>query len=416
VTRGRSPGFAGGPVARYLLLGATVFLMLVGLVMIFSAASVSDFVHYGNSYHHLLRQMMWIVVGSVVMVVLSRFDYRRLKNLAMMGWWVALGLLLTVQLMGIVRGGARRWIPLGPLGQFQPSEYAKLACVLLVAALVTDWWRGRLTEKQMLGRVAVFVGVAAVFVLLQKDLGTTAAILLSVVIVLFLGGIRLRWMGVSALVLGVVAAAAILAEPFRLGRLTAFLHPFEYAQGKGYQSVQALLAFGTGGVDGVGLGLSRQKFFYLPEAHTDFILAIVGEEAGLIGTLAICCAFIAFAYAGFRIALGTRDTFGRLLAAGLTAMISTQAVMNMAAVTGLLPVTGKPLPFVSFGGSSMVFTMACVGLVLSVSRYGAASPRAVQPQPQDKESSGAFLDERRRDSRTHLSRSGGSRGAAKRRA
>jgi cell division protein FtsW len=239
---------------------------------------------------------------------------------------------------------------------------------------------------------------------------------ISVALVLFLGGIRMRWIGAVTLGTVVLGTIAIWAEPYRFARFTAFLNPWADPLGKGYQTVQALLAFGTGGIGGIGLGLSRQKFFYLPEAHTDFILAIVGEEAGLIGTLAICCAFIAFAYAGFRIALGTRDTFGRLLAAGLTAMISTQAVMNMAAVTGLLPVTGKPLPFVSFGGSSMVFTMACVGLVLSVSRYGAASPRAVQPQPQDKESSGAFLDERRRDSRTHLSRSGGSRGAAKRRA
>ena len=391
-------------------------MMLAGLVMIFSAASVSDYVHYGSSYHHLLRQTMWILIGSVVLVVLSRFDYRRLKSLAMTGWWIAFGLLITVQLLGVVRGGARRWIQLGPLGTLQPSEYTKLACVLLVAALVTEWWRGRLSEKQLLGRVAVFVGAAAVLVLLQKDLGTTVSIILSVAIVLFLGGLRLRWMGVSALVLGAVAAIAIAVEPFRVARLMAFADPFKYAQGKGYQSVQALLAFGTGGIDGIGLGLSRQKFFYLPEAHTDFILAIIGEEAGLIGTLAICCGFVLFTYAGFRIALGTRDTFGRLLAAGLTAMISTQAVMNMAAVTGLMPVTGKPLPFVSFGGSSMVFTMACVGLVLSVSRYGAASPRAVRSQPQDKESSGAFLDERRRNSRTHLSRSGGSRGAAERRA
>jgi cell division protein FtsW len=350
------------------------------------------------------------------MIALSRLDYRGLKTLAMPAWWLALALLVTVNVLGVVRGGARRWIPLGPLGTLQPSEYTKVACVLLAAALVAEWWRGRITENQLLGRTAVFVGTAAALVLLQPDLGTTLSIVLSVAIVLFLGGIRLRWMGMAALLMGAVAGIAILAEPFRLARLAAFVDPFKYAQGKGYQSVQALLAFGTGGIDGVGLGLSRQKFFYLPEAHTDFILAIIGEEIGLLGTLAIVCAFVAFTYAGFRIALGARDTFGRVLAAGLTASIATQAVMNMAAVTGLMPVTGKPLPFVSFGGSSMLFTMACVGLVLSVSRFGAAAPRVVRIQPQDKESSGAFLDERRRDSRAHISRSGSSRGAARKRA
>jgi cell division protein FtsW len=412
----RPTGYAGGPVARYLLLGATVFLMLAGLVMIFSAASVSDFVHFGDSYHHLLRQAAWIVFGSIIMVVLSQFDYRRLKTLAMPAWWLAFALLAVVNLLGVVRGGARRWIPLGPLGTLQPSEYARVACVLLAAALVTEWWHGRIAEKQLLWRTTVCVGSIAALVILQPDLGTTLAIVLSVVIVLFLGGIRLRWMGMAGLLLAAVAGLAIVAEPFRVHRLMAFLDPFKYAQDKGYQSVQALLAFGTGGVGGVGLGLSRQKFFYLPEAHTDFILAIIGEEIGLLGTLAIVCAFVAFAYAGFRIALGARDTFGRLLAAGLTASIGAQAVMNMAAVTGLLPVTGKPLPFVSFGGSSMLFTMACVGIVLSVSRFGAAAPRAVRTQPQDKESSGAFLDERRRDSRARISRAGSSRGAARKRA
>ena len=253
-------------------------------------------------------------------------------------------------------------------------------------------------------------------VLLQPDLGTTLAIVVSVALVLYLGGIRLRWIGFAALGTVVLGAFAIWQEPYRAARFVAFLDPWKDAQGKGYQTVQALLAFGTGGIDGIGLGLSRQKFFYLPEAHTDFILAIIGEEVGLLGTLAIVLAFGVFAYAGFRIALSARDTFGRMLAGGLTAMIAAQAVMNMMAVTSLMPVTGKPLPFVSFGGSSMLFTMVCVGLILSVSRYGAARARSTREVPIDEESTGALPSERRRDSRAHLSRAVGGRGAVRRRA
>jgi cell division protein FtsW len=184
----------------------------------------------------------------------------------------------------------------------------------------------------------------------------------------------------------------------------------------GYQAIQARLAFGTGGWRGIGLGLSRQKFFYLPEAHTDFILAIIGEETGLLGTLAVVCAFVAFTYAGIRIALGTRDTFGRLLAGGLTGMIATQALMNMAAVTGLMPVTGKPLPLVSFGGSSMLLTAACIGLILSVSSYGALVPRAVRVKPSEKESARAIHPERRGNGGTRLPRPERRRTAVRRRA
>jgi cell division protein FtsW len=199
----------------------------------------------------------------------------------------------------------------------------------------------------------------------------------------------------AVLAIGALGALAIAVEPYRMSRFTAFLHPFADPQGAGYQTIQARLAFGTGGWTGIGLGLSRQKFFYLPEAHTDFILAIIGEETGLLGTLAVVCAFVAFTYAGIRIALGARDTFGRLLAGGLTGMIATQALMNMAAVTSLMPVTGKPLPLVSFGGSSMLLTAACIGLVLSVSSHGALTPRAVRVKPADKESERASHTQRR---------------------
>ena len=412
----REPSYAGGATARYLLLAATAFLMLVGLVMVYSASSVADFVLYADSAHHLKRQLMWIAAGSIALYVASRLDYRRLRRLAVPAWASAFLLLVAVFAIGVVRGGARRWIPLGTFGTLQPSEYTKAVCVFLVAALATEWKRGEVSERQLLGRTVVFVGIVAGLVLAQRDLGTTLAIVVSVVLVLFLAGVRLRWMGAAILGIGALGFVAIWRESYRLARFVAFLDPWADAQGKGYQTVQALLAFGTGGIDGIGLGLSRQKFFYLPEAHTDFILAIVGEEAGLVGTIGIVLAFGVFTYAGFRIALGCRDTFGRLLAGGLTGMIAVQAVMNMMAVTSLMPVTGKPLPFVSFGGSSMLFTMMCVGLILSVSRFGATKRRSVREVPSDEESTGAIALERRRDGRTHIPRTGGGRGAVRRRA
>ena len=412
----RPQKLAGGPAARYLLLAATVFLVLVGLVMIYSAASVSDYVRYHDSAHHLKRQLMWICLGAIAMIVAARTDYRALRKLALPIWGSSVALLLFVDVAGVVRGGARRWITLGPLGTFQPSELAKLACVMLTAYLVTEYHRGKMTEQQLLGRVALMVGGTAALVLFQPDLGTTLSILLSVSIVLIIGGVGLRWIGTSVAVIALVGALAIWQEPYRMERLTAFLHPFADPQGAGYQTIQARLAFGTGGWTGIGLGLSRQKFFYLPEAHTDFILAIIGEETGLLGTLAVVCAFAAFTYAGIRIALGTRDTFGRLLAGGLTGMVATQAAMNMAAVTGLMPVTGKPLPLVSFGGSSMLLTAACIGLVLSVSSHGALTPRAVRVRPADKESQRAIHSQRRGNRRSHLPGPDGGRKAVRRRA
>jgi cell division protein FtsW len=407
--------YAGGAVARYLLLGATVFLVLVGLVMIYSASSVADFVRQNNSAYHLERQLIWILLGTVVLLLSSRFDYRLLRRLAVPAWLIGLGLLVAVLLLGEVRGGAQRWISFPVVGNLQPSEYVKVVCILLTAVLAYEFKRGKLSETQFLGRVAVYVGVAAALVLLQKDLGTTLAIVISVIMVLFLAGVRVRWIGLATVATAALGGLAAWREPYRFARLVAFADPWKDPLEKGYQTIQALLAFGTGGADGIGLGLSRQKFFYLPEAHTDFILAIIGEEAGLIGTLAVLGGFAVFTYAGFKIALGVRDTFGRLLAGGLTAMIAIQAAMNMMAVTGLMPVTGKPLPFVSFGGSSMLFPMLCVGLILSVSRYG-AERTALREVASGEESSRAIASERWRDSGPRVPGAGRSRGTARRRA
>ena len=258
------------------------------------------------------------------------------------------------------------------------------------------------------------MGIPAVLIVFQPDLGTAVLLAIGVAIVLFLGGIEMRWVAISAALLTAFGVFAIWIESYRLARVMTALNPWLDPSGKGYQTIQALLAFGTGGLKGVGLGLSRQKFFYLPEAHTDFIFAIIGEEVGLIGTLAVVAAFVIVLYAGIRIAMGSRDQYGRLVAGALTGMLAFQAVLNMAAVTGVFPVTGKPLPFMSYGGSSMFVTMISVGLILSVSTYGARAPRALRTRPKNEEQSRANVDERRRDGRTRVPRADSGRPARRR--
>ncbi len=406
--------YAGGAAARYLLLGSTIALLLGGLVMVYSASSVADYVNFSDSAHHFKRHAVSILVGVAALFMAQAFDYRNLRRWA---WWIyggcvaALGAVLVI---GVGKWGAKSWIDLGPT-TIQPSEYAKLACIIITALLFTQLDERVVRPKEAWTRMLFAVGAVVFLVMLQPDMGTTMSIVLSVYLVLLLAGVS--W-GILAGTAGLGLAGVLglmLAASYRAARLKAFLDPWADPQGSGYQSIQAMLAFGSGGIDGVGLGLSRQKFFYLPAAHNDFIFAIVGEELGLIGTLAIVAAFVVFTYAGIRIALGTRDRFGRLLAGGVVGMVAVQAVMNMAAVTGLMPVTGIPMPLVSYGGSSMTFTMLCVGVVLSVSKFGSRGVRAASPA-KPKEKSVARDDERRGNRRSHLSSVDGGRGAARRRA
>lgn len=370
--------YAGGAWARYLLLAAAVALTAGGLVMIYSASSITAAVRDGSSWHYLLRQGLFIVLGTALAAWIARIDYRLLKDRAVGIWAGGVVLLVATLVIGAVRGGARRWIPLG-LFNLQPSELAKIACVLAVAAMAVDWSRGRLDTATFGKRTAALTAIPALLIILQPDLGTTVTLIVAVALVLVLAGIKWRWVFSSGVLVVAVAAVAIAVEPYRVKRLEAFMDPFDDPLNKGYQTVQALYAFGTGGLDGVGLGLSRQKFFYLPEAHTDFILAIIGEEIGLVGTLGVLVCFGVLVWAGMRIAAGARDPYGRLVAGATTGMLGFQAFLNMAAVTGILPVTGKPLPFVSYGGSSMIVTMMSLGILLSVSEYGALRPRAVHP-------------------------------------
>lgn len=409
----RKEVFAGGPWARYTLLMAAAGLTLLGLVMIYSASSISAAYREGASWHFLLRQLAATGLGVAVAVGLSRFDYRRLQDLAMVVWSGSMILLVVTLIVGVVRGGARRWIPLGFIN-IQPSEIAKIACVLLVAAIAIEWQRRRMSDGTFWRRIATVVLVPSVLIVLQPDFGTTLTLVIAVGFVLLLAGIPWRYVLISGTGAAVLSAAIVFTSDYRMRRVLSFLNPWADAQKDGYQAVQALLAFGTGGVDGVGLGLSRQKFFYLPEAHTDFILAIIGEELGLIGSLAVVAGFALFVWAGFRIAMGSKDPFGRLVAGALTGMIGFQAFLNMAAVTGLMPVTGKPLPFLSYGGASIITTMTSLGLILSVSTYGALAPRALRKAKRSEDDAREGTGQRGRNGRPHLSGVDGGRAARRR--
>lgn len=405
------------PGARYLLLGATLFLAVGGLLMIWSASSAADYVQKHDSYYHVTRQGVFLVIGVAGMLIASRFSPGLVRKL---GWWVLglsdLGLVL-VLIMGVGKFGATRWLDLG-FTTLQPSEFARLGCVLMVAELLADRERHPRPIKDDLPKLGLIVGVPFALVMAQPDMGTAMSILLAVFFVLVLGGLSSRFiLGIAAAIAAAIPAFILLAS-YRASRFTAFLNPYADPQGKGFQIIQASLAFGSGGLFGVGLGLSRQKFFYLPAAHTDFILAIVGEELGLAGTLAVVCAFALLCYAGIRIALSVRDTYARLVAGGITVMIVTQAGINMASVTGLMPITGIPLPLVSYGGSSLVFTMGCVGLILAMTR-GRERAAAARVRPHVVDSGGlpgASTGERRRDGRPRLSSIDGGRARPKRRA
>lgn len=407
--------YAGGPLPRYLLLGSTAFLLLFGLVMVYSASSVSDLVNFQDGAYHFKRQLLFIAAGLICMVVARWYDYRRLRPLSWPLYGISVAGLVAVFAIGVGKWGATRWIDIGGF-TIQPSEYAKLACILVTAILLCDLSAHKIDRRDFWGRLVVSVGIVLGLVMLQPDMGTAMSTAIAVFLVVALGGIEWTILGGTVVAGTAVAAGAIAVAPYRAARFLAFLNPWADPQGGGYQSIQAMLAFGSGGIAGVGLGMSRQKFFYLPAAHTDFIFAIIGEELGLLGTVAIVVAFAIFAYAGMRIALGARDPFGRLVAGGLTAMIVTQALMNMAAVTGLMPVTGITMPLVSYGGSSLTFKMLCVGIILSVSTYGARGVRAVSNRPTTKEPARARTDERRGNRRSHIPRVGGRSASARRRA
>lgn len=359
-----------GSIRPESLLSATVLgLVCFGLVMVFSTSSATALLNDGDPLGLAIRQGLYALAGLGAFAVFARMSPDGLRRLGPPALGVSGFLLLVVLVpsIGMTVNGSRRWISLGGLGQLQPSELAKLALALWVAQAVVRP-PAKLTTWKGLTPFLVVTGILALLILVEPDMGTAMTFSAIAFAMLVVAGARLKHLGqIVAVGIG-LATIAMLAEPYRRERFFTFLDPWSDPNGSGFQSVQAQIALGSGGLHGVGLGDGVQKAFYLPEAHTDMILATVGEELGLIGVVAVLAAFGLFALAGFRIALGARDLHQQVLAAGLTTLVVMQAAINIGAVVGVLPVTGVPLPFVSFGGSSLIILLACTGILVNIGR------------------------------------------------
>ena len=361
------------PLEYSLLLTATLCLLAFGAVMVFSASSARSLLTGGgNGFYYLERTLVFGAIGLAVMRVASLRGVAVARTLTPLLVGVSLFLLVAVLAPGVGQtvNGAQRWMGAGLL-QFQPSELAKLTLVLYGAYLLSKEPR-RARSLAGLGPYLLVVGGSILLVAIEPDLGTSMIIAAAVGCVLFVAGVRLRTLAPVAFAVAVIAVAVVASNPYQQERLTGFLNPGADPGGAGFQSKQATIAVGSGGIFGVGLGESVQKASYLPEAHTDMVAAVIGEELGLVGVFVLVGLFGMFGYAGLRAAHRARDRFSKLLAAGLTSLILAQAALNLFAVFGLAPLTGVPLPFVSYGGTSLVITLASAGLILNVARRPAA--------------------------------------------
>jgi cell division protein FtsW len=399
------------PIEHGILLTATLCLLAGGAVMVYSASSARDLLSgAGDGTGYLEKYLLYGAIGLLLMRFLSRHGLEAVRRATPMLLMVSFGLLVAVMLpgIGVEVNGARRWVGAGPL-TFQPSELMKLALVLYAAQLLAADPHRVKTVKGILSPLLVIAGAACLLVAAQPDLGTALVIAFTLCALLVAAGMPLRLLFMFA---GLAAGAVILfalLEPYRRARLTAFLNPWADAGGAGFQAVQGQIAIGSGGLFGVGLGASVQKVFYLPEAHTDFILAVIGEELGLAGVVGVLFLYGMIAYAGLRVAKAATTRYAKLLATGITCLILSQATLNVFAVLGLAPLTGVPLPFISYGSSNLMVLLAAMGLLLNVAAGGKAQLRVVKPS---RDSTNAdSRDRRRRDSRARRARAGGRRRA-----
>ncbi|MBA3551608.1 MAG: putative lipid II flippase FtsW [Actinobacteria bacterium] len=371
--------------ARRMLLTlaiAVTALTILGLVMVLSASSISAFTRYGSSFWFFKRQLTYAVIGGVAATLATRVPHRFWQRVWAPLTFGTLALLVLVlqPSIGTRVAGSSRWISLGSF-TIQPSELAKLAAVTATAAILTRHLKYIDDSIRWMVSLVPIVGVTGGLVMMQPDLGTTMVIVGAVLLMLFVAGVRLRLLAVTTMLTTGLGALLIMGETYRRVRFLSFLNPWADPQNTGYQIIQSLIALGSGQLIGVGLGASRQKWAYVPNAHTDFIFSIMGEELGLIGEFVVLVLFGAIVYAGVRIALQSRDTFGRLLAAGITGWIGLQTLVNLGAVTGVLPITGVPLPFMSYGGSSLVVSLVAVGILFSIGRDGLRAVRSKSRPP-----------------------------------
>lgn len=370
--------FSKQPIDFVLLV--VVFIMLaLGIVMVMSASAPTSLSKTGNSYKYVKTQAFSACLGIVAMVVISHIDYRIYKKFDWIIYGVVLALLASVAVIGTEDGGAKRWIDLGFIN-FQPSEIAKIGLIIFYASLLTKQ-KDKIREMKggFLYPIALLLPVIAILVGIQNHLSATLLIIMIVSIMMLMAGSRIKYFfafgipSVAAGATGLYAVAKITGKGlFRIKRLISFLDPFADATGDGWQVVQSLYAIGSGGLFGVGLGNSTQKYAYIPEAHNDFIFSIIAEELGFLGCTVVIILFALFIWRGIIIAMKAPDMFGSLIAVGITSMVGLQAIINIAVVTSSMPNTGMPLPFFSYGGTSLLILLASVGVLLNISRASKA--------------------------------------------
>jgi len=353
--------------ADFWLVAATLGLLTLGIVMVLSSSAYAAYNSFGDTYYYFRRQLIWALLGLVCMFIASHVDYRKLEPLTLPFLGLAVLLLLAVLVIGVTSHGASRWIGFGPL-TVQPSEISKLAIVLFFALYLSRAGKNIQTLRGLAPALLV-LGAVAGLIMLQPDLGTTIAVALTVFVMLAAAGSTVPQLAALTAAGLVGVAGAIYLEPFRMRRAMAFINPEYDPLGAGFQIIQSILALGSGGLFGVGLGNGKQKLLYVPERHTDFIFAIIGEELGFLGAFLVLALFFILIWRGFRMALKIPDSYGGFLAVGLTSMIGLQALINIGVVSGSLPVTGITLPLVSYGGSSLVLTLVSIGILLNISRH-----------------------------------------------
>jgi cell division protein FtsW len=350
------------------LFTVTLILVFVGLVMVFSASAVMAKERYGSGYFFLLRQIGWAAGGIAAMLVAMKLDYRRYKHPAVVFSVLGVTTLLLISVFFLDRAhNTHRWIHFGGFS-FQPSEVAKVAIILFLAYFLENRTQSMSDWRNTLLPAALPTAMFLALIVLQPDLGTAIACAAITACIMFVAGLELRYLGYASLASLIPLYFLIFRVAWRWDRIKAFVNPYSDPQGKGFHIIQSLIAVSTGGITGLGFMEGKQKLFYLPEPHTDFIFAVTAEELGLLGSLVLLLLFGIFLWRGVRTALRTQDMFGRLLAVGITSMVVVQAFINISVVLGIMPTKGIPLPFVSYGGSSLFVTLACVGVLLNITK------------------------------------------------
>jgi len=371
--------------ATTMLLVLVVVLVVVGLGVTMSASSAValDVTESQDQWYYLKRQLIGVGLGTFALIVASRIPYRFYRKAALPLFLLTVGLLVAVEFNGITEGGATRWLRLPGLTSFQPSELAKVSVVFVLAYLMEKKARLLTNFPHFIVPVAAILGIVGVLVIRQPDLGTLIIIGAAAMAVIVASDVPMKFILVIGLVAVLATTYLAFDADYRAARFDAYLDPYADPSGDGYQLIQGYYALGNGGVFGVGLGASRARWFYLPNAHTDFIFAIIGEETGLIGGLTVIGLFIALAVAGWIVASRAPDGFGRMVAAGITVWLSFQALVNIGGVLGVIPITGIALPFVSFGSTALAVSMGAIGILVNIAQSGSGNARASGVSPGD---------------------------------